>query len=646
MPNFITWSTRSSCGSGNRNVEIMKPRLPLPIFVSVLLASQSCSHLSYRNSAEPLRVSDLAPVEFHKIVRHRPVEIVEGGRPLAKVFVAETRQTQTFSLLVSELVETVRLSTGAELEVADVMPPADQPAIVIGDCADSRKAGIDPDEIPVEGFVVKTAPNRVYLVGSTRALPPGSERWARWENDGTAWAVADFMERFVGVRWYWPATAGGRSIVKTHNLEIPPAHYSDQPAFRLREYYPPRGWKLPTRARSSDREPLPFPSGAIPDGVNAIDMATYLPLVRSGCSWPYKIKVHQPQGLGRRPAKWLEERKAMFAVRKDGTRNFNMLCYSSPKTLEFLLGGCEMVWDKGGRCPWVTSTCVTVSPADSAVECHCPACRETYAKGGGTWIEGNSLIMGLFARRMCEAVKQRWPDKKVIYLPYWNYQECPREVEYPDNLVVMAAMTTYPMPLNAQPENFQEAMDRLRAWRAKACLPVTVWDYGVGWTYGPYQYPHVVRDFNRAVKDICAGTFINGDNLGEWTNTAPTFYVWMKVLWNPELDVDAVLDEMCRRLYGKAAATARELMRLECELWEAGDWKSRRVKVQGGWYVPASLFGRFWTPDIVQQMKALRNKALAELANDPVARQRFLYWTWTFDAFLKETEETLQKATR
>jgi hypothetical protein len=97
-----------------------------------------------------------------------------------------------------------------------------------------------------------------------------------------------------------------------------------------------------------------------------------------------------------------------------------------------------------------------------------------------------------FVRRMCEAVKQRWPDKKVIYLPYWNYQECPKEVDYPDNLVVMAAMTTYPMALNAQPENLQEAVDRLRAWRAKACLPVTIWDYCVG--CGTGRLVHDVSD--------------------------------------------------------------------------------------------------------------------------------------------------------
>jgi hypothetical protein len=333
----------------------------------------------------------------------------------------------------------------------------------------------------------------------------------------------------------------------------------------------------------------------------------------------------------------------MFARNKDGTRNVRMFCYSSPKTLKYLLDGCERVWDEGGRASWVTSTCVTVSPGDEAVRCSCPDCRKTVTEGGGHWVDGGSLIMATFVQRMCEAVKRRWPDKKVIYLPYWNYDTCRREVKYPNNLVIMSAMTTYPMPLKAQRENFEESIQRLRDFRAQACVPVTTWDYSVAWTYGPYQYPHVVRDYYQAVKGLSAGTYINGLHLGEWTNTAPTMYVWMKALWNPDLDVDAVLDEMCKRLYGKAGGTARELVRLQCALWQDGPWKNRRVKSRGAWGVPENLFSRVWTPDVVQRLKALRDQALMELGDDSLARQRFLYWTWTFDAFVEEAEAIQEK---
>jgi hypothetical protein len=107
----------------------------------------------------------------------------------------------------------------------------------------------------------------------------------------------------------------------------------------------------------------------------------------------------------------------------------------------------------------------------------------------------------------------------------------------------------------------------------------------------------------------------------------------MKALWNPDLDVDAVLDEMCRRLYGKAGDTVRELLRLQCDRWQKGTWKTN-LGDQGR--IPPALFREIWSPEVVARMKALRDQVLAELADDPVARQRFLYWTWTFDAFLKD----------
>jgi hypothetical protein len=609
-------------------------RIKVDTLVALLVA---CAMVAFEE-AHPLDLNppDLPPVTLKEPPKHPPVEIVVDGKARAVVYVAEQNQSKVLKRLVDELIEVVYLSTGAKLQLVNELPSPDQPAIVVGECEETKKAGIDAQSIPVEGFVVKTAKNRVYLVGSKQALPPGSSPWAYWANEGTAWAVADFLERFVGVRWYWPAEVGGRSVIRSSSLVIPPVHYSDRPVFRQREFHPAYGWELPTKARWFDKEPLPFPPGAIPEGVKRIDMGNYLPLVRAGCSWPYKVKVHEPQRLWTRGEKWLEEHKDMFALKADGSRNWSMLCYSSPKTLEFLLEGCERVWDKGsdGSASWVTSTCVTVSPADEPVNCHCPACRETMAKGGA------SLLVGLFVKRMCEAVKQRWPDKKVIYLAYWNYQKCPKEVDFPDNLVVQVCMTGYPMALRAMPRAWKDGMENLRAWRSKTPLPITTWDYsdrGSGWTYGPFQYPHLVRDWYQAVKDIIAGTFINGGIASDWTTTAPTLYVWMKALWNPDLDVDAVLDEMCRRLFGKASATVRELIRLECDLWEAGEWRLRYYLQDAG-RIPPELFREIWSPEVVARLKALRDRALVELADDPVARQRFLYWTWTFDAFLKDAE--------
>jgi len=583
------------------------------------------------------RARDLAPVTWLDAPAHPPVEIVREGEARAVIHVAESAPSATLRRLVDELVEVIRLITGAALQRAAEMPPADRPAIVIGDCDETRRAGIDAAKLPVEGFVVKTAPHRVYLVGSTAALPAGSTKWAQWSNEGTAWAVADFLERFAGVRWYWPTELGGRSIAALRSLAVPPVHYSDQPVFRLREFHPAYGWKLPQKARWFDKEPLPFAPGAIPEGINEIPMAGYLPLVRAGSSWPYRVKVHEPQRLWRRGQEWLEANKEMFAVKKDGTRNFSMLCYSSPRTLEYLLKGCEEYWD-GRDYPdvypsWVTATCVTVSPADYAYECHCPDCRQATEQGGA------AKLVAMFVRRMCEAVKKRWPDKKVMYLPYWNYQKCPADVDFPDNLVVKVCTTGGPMALMRQAHARRGTEENIRAWSIKARGPVTVWDYsdrGSGWTFAPFQYPHLVCDFYRKNREHIAGVFINGGGLSDWTTTAPTMYVWMKALWNPDIDADAVLDAMCARLFGRAGDTVRRLIRLQCQRWQDGRWKHNLADAGR---IPPELYREIWPAEVVAEMKALRDRALAETADDAAARQRLLFWTWTFDAFLKEAAE-------
>ena len=587
-------------------------------------------------AGEPRQIQDLTPVKFLTAGNHAPVELVRNGKPVADVYVAVTNKSATLNRLVAELVDVIRLTSGATLTVVTTPPPADRPAIVIGDGEEARKAGIDGATLPIEGFVVKTAPNRVYLVGSTQALPAGSNPWASWNNEGTAWAVADFLERFVGVRWYWPADLGGRTVITNDSLTIVPVAYQDQPVFRQRLFHPKPGWALPTKARWFDKEPLPFASGAIPDGIAKVDMPDYLPLVREGNSWPYQVKVHEPQKLGRQwDSKWSKhpELHDMFQQKADGKPDLRMLCYSSSNTLAYLLQGCEDTWEHGKPASWVTPTCVTVSPGDFPVKCNCAACKATMAKGGA------SLVMGLFVKKMCEAVKQRWPDKKVIFLPYYNYQSCPKDVEFPDNLELMTCVTGGPMALMAQNRARQGTEKNLRAWSEKiGNRPITDWDYsdrGSGWTYGPVQYPHLVCDFYKTNRTVLAGTFINGGFLPDWTTSAPTLYVWLKALWNPELDVEATLDEMCRRLYGKAGGTVRELIRLQCERWQTASWGG--MGDQGR--IPPAVFKKIWPPDVVAKMKALHDKALAELADDPVGRQRFLYWTWTFDAFLKDAAQ-------
>ena len=271
----------------------------------------------YAMNADYLRVKDLTPITINKTPQHESIYIVRDGTPKAKIYVAETNPSQNLKILIEELIEVIRLSTGAELEVVDLMPAAGEPALVIGDCEASRKAGINAAKIPIEGFIIKTEPNRVYLVGSNQILPKNENITDPYSNDGTAWAVADFLERFFGVRWYWPTEVGGRSIVKSKTIIVRPAFYSDQPMFRRRDFFP-RQYKKPW-ARSvwfDKKSPIPS-SRAIPPEVEVIEMVPFFASLRSGNSWPYMIKVTNHRTFGGIRKSWSSTRQCFKRTKTD-----------------------------------------------------------------------------------------------------------------------------------------------------------------------------------------------------------------------------------------------------------------------------------------------------------------------------------------
>jgi hypothetical protein len=252
---------------------------------------------------------------------------------------------------------------------------------------------------------------------------------------------------------------------------------------------------------------------------------------------------------------------------------------------------------------------------------------------------GDALIMGDFVRRLCEEVKRRWPDKKVIYVP-WGILKCPEELTFPDNLVVNS-IDLGAMGLLHQPTIRREQESLLRTWAAKSGRPVCMWiDFaGPGdWTFGPVQFPHLVQEFYQSNRNRLAGGQVLSYAAACFVTAAPTCYVWNRVLWNPDLDVEATLDEMCRRLFGAGAADARELLRIECDRWQNTPL-SRPLRVAEQ-RVPPKLFREIWPPDVVARMKTLRDQALEDIerSGDLAARRAFLYWTWSFDAFVAYAE--------
>jgi len=111
----------------------------------------------------------------------------------------------------------------------------------------------------------------------------------------------------------------------------------------------------------------------------------------------------------------------------------------------------------------------------------------------------------------------------------------------------------------------------------------------------------------------------------------------MRVMWNPEINVDATLDALCERQFGKGAKTARALLKTMCDRWEGIESK---FLMNPDWGKMADeIFNEAYPPEAVNAMEKLYRQAREEMKNEPEALARFDFWTYTFESFLKEARE-------
>lgn len=397
--------------------------------------------------------------------------------------------------------------------------------ILVGDSEKLKelKVKIDLDALGEEGFIIKTEGDNLILAG-------GKKR-------GTLYSVYTFLEETLGCRWY---TIKVSFIPKKKEIIIPHLDREEKPAFQYREVF---------YTEAFDRE------WAVRNKLNGhhhrLDEEV-------GGGYKYSHFVHTFYQIVP-PEKYFDTHPEYFAeVNGERKRAGAQLCLSNPDVLKIATEE-VLKWIEEDK----SANIFSVSQNDWGGYCQCKKCRELDEKEGSP---SASIIN--FVNKIAEEVSKKYPDKYIDTLAYTYSEKPPATIKPHKNVIVRLchmAPSCDSHPLEECEKN-KKYVENLKKW-SEICDNIYIWHYVTNFAHYLRPFPN----FNAIRADIpfyakqkvkgifCQGNYAPGGG-GEMAELRS--YVLAKLLWNPDVDVDKLIDDFLNGVYGKSAKPIKEYLEM------------------------------------------------------------------------------------
>lgn len=590
----------------------------------------------------------LNPVKFSAPAKHSDIPLIVNGKINFVIAIdkkAETKRIKpewkSITLSVKALQDALLMTVGQKAQVVDVNSKEASQAeyvIALGKSSLTDKLGLKPLELPKEAFLVKSFDRGIVIAGHDGSLIPNTYNnmdWGRYRINGTLNGTYDFIERMLGVRYYFP----GLGIVapKIKNLSLKPVSYYDEPIYRNRF-----NWGYSQINRNWPWKDV--------KKVNNFDLEW-----RMAMSTRFNDVCHSPN-----PhyllATYPDKKNTIFFTDNKGytyynpaTHIGNLMDITNPELAKLLVQSYKKFYDLNGKwdnSPWrqkgkgwypPNSEYVLFGQADTFVrdlisEKNIHLFPESRRKSS------DGMLSDLYVNFYCmiaNEMKKEIPGKRLGVLAYHNYTLPPIVVkDIPDNIdfqVCMGRIVMAKNPLTRKiwTQTFKEWYDVLGKRQ------VTAWTYGAQQTaFTQAIQGRYMKDYINTVKPWLSrdGLFFDASGL-RWQYYY-SYYPVYRAMWNPDFDVDAALDEHWEKLYGpKAGAKLKEFYKILVDRWEnvaIANCVSKKQRNSNA--TPEMLYSAYNIPTINKLEKLLKDAIdLTEKGSVERRRVEFFASPWQKD---------------
>ena len=508
--------------------------------------------------------------------------LAENGAARAAIVVAKDADPQTREA-ADLLARTLQQSTGAAFPIlvdGDVpADPAPAARLFVGRCPSVDTLDLPLKGLDDDGFLIRPA-------GADALAIVGPTAW------GTEFGVCEFLERYVGVRWLLPGP-DGTDVPQHQRLAVPRGEIRKEPVFFSRQFSGLRGAAQGEWARRNRMH------------------------ARVGFHHNL-IHLFPPEKYTKTHPEFFPERGGKRFLPADSSVHGWQPCFTAPGLVEEAVKNINAALDANPK-----EKSYSLGVNDSSGHCDCQRCRER-DPGGNNFLKVRDVSDRYFewANQVVEGVLKTHPDVFFGCLAYSEVAAPPTRVKVHPRII---PYMTYDRMKWADPEIRAEGEEMTRRWHASS--PTVGWyDYIYGSPYClPRVYFHRMGEsyrFARAngVKVHYAEAY---PNWGE----GPKLYVSLRLQWDPDQNVDALLKEWYERCAGRSGARALAAYFAQWEEFWTGPALKARWFSRGGQYLNFSspLYLSEVPAEAMHKSRRLLETALAEAETEPQkARVRLL----------------------
>jgi hypothetical protein len=477
---------------------------------------------------------------------------------------------------------------------------AASPLIVVGH--HPLNQDLQPGQLELEESVISIEPNRVRIVGGKQepiASTVRNQKVTFVRDRGTLYGVYNFLDD-LGVRWYRP-DPWGEYVPQKNEIVLEQGRTVDRPAFKYRmgaNLY--RWW---TDQTPEQREWIA--RWIARNRINTESNPTRL----DWAGGKYGVRAVHSHFSYLSPGKFFKDHPEYFAL-IDGKRvNNKQLCLSNP-TVEKIVGNAIVAMAK--REPHIDF--FPLDPNDGMGYCECEPCRamddpNLLARNGRDKRLGNASMsnrVNIFNNKIAKRLAEEVPGKGAVWLAYLTFSEVPTKITKfePNALVapasIAAAYGDYSKLLNDPTSSGNVNLKELYEGYSKTGAKMGAHEYWLGgWWYGPMPLLTVMKD--RLTNYRKYGVeWVYSETHSSWGPHGLITYMYARLLWNPDLDIEKELEEYCRNFYGPAAAPMLEYHRmLEKASLEGKPW----------FHLGVRLGNLFMNDTLVERMGTLMDQA-------------------------------------